>query len=398
MTEVQNDPAPSPKAPAEDALPVARFKSKPEDFVVEELPAYEPSGAGDHLYVTFRKRALTTPDAVRVLARALNVDARDAGWAGLKDKLAVTTQTVSLPAPREAGSVEERLRRAAEVVAAEGAGASIEVLAISRHTNKLKPGHLRGNRFRIVLRGLDATGADRVCAGLERATREGVPNYFGEQRYGVGGGVEPLPGNVRRALGFVSGGDRPPKDKRQVRFLFSALQSHLFDEVLARRVAEETWATVLVGDLAKKHDTGGLFLVAEADLADAVTRARERTLSATGPMFGASMRTPTGEPERIEREILAASGLDETHLARFRHAGEGTRRALRVMVDEVHTEVQTGSVPSEVELILRFALPKGAYATTLLHAVAHLSTSRARDTPAVAEGDEHGYAPEEPAD
>ena len=353
----------------------ATIRGAPEDFVVEELPAYAANGRGEHLYLTFRKVSLTTRDAVQALAQALGVDPRGAGYAGMKDRHAVTTQTASFPFP---------MARAFEPAVAALSLRGIEVLAAARHDNKLKPGHLLGNRFTLILRnvrsGLRAADvrADVAALGdrLEAVGREGVPNAFGPQRFGRDGD------NPERALAWMAGKQRGPRDKREQRLLFSALQSRLFNEVLARRdqgshgttaVEAGTWADVLPGDIAKKHDSGGLFGVplTGPELDDARARARAGAISATGPMFGARMRWPEGAPLALEREILGRSLPDPAQLEAFRHLGEGTRRSLRLWVQEMRVEplnlaaVDDGSV-SEGSVRVSFVLPKGGYATTVL--------------------------------
>lgn len=351
-----------PMSAESSELPEAVIRRSPEDFVVEELPAYPASGKGEHLFVTFRKRGLTTPDAVRALARALEVDPRFAGWAGMKDRHAVTTQTVSfsLPMARDAG-----------VAAAKISIPGLEVLAAQRHDNKLKPGHLLGNRFTLVLRGVDPARLAAARAILEEAGRVGVPNAFGPQRFGRDGD------NPARALAWLAGKERGPRDKRDQRMLFSALQSLLFNEVLARRVAEGTWSTVLAGDVAKKHDSGGLFDVplAGPELDDARARAEACAISATGPMYGAKMRWPAGAPLAAERAVLDASAIDDALLEARKSLGEGTRRALRLEVQEMSVAEESaaaaGTNPAShdtggVTIVVRFVLPKGGYATTVL--------------------------------
>ncbi len=337
-------------------LPRALFKQAPEDFVVEEIPAYQPSGAGEHLYVTFKKRLLTTDDAVRLLARALGSDPRQAGWAGQKDKVAVTTQAVTIAVP---------IKVDPEPLLAKLDDDRIQVLSVARHNGKLKPGHLHGNRFDIVLRGLGEADGAAVAESLGRAA-EGVPNAFGPQRFGRDGD------SPDRALAWLAGTARPPKDRRDQRMLFSALQSLLFNELLAARVADDTWATVLPGDLAKKHDTGGLFIVPAAgpELDDARERARAKTLSATGPMFGVSMRWPEGEALERERAVLAARGLTPESFRAARAQGEGTRRTLRIVPEDVTVERAADT------LRVRFVLPKGAYATTVLARACALEEKR----------------------
>ena len=350
-------------------LPRALFRSSPEDFIVDEIPAYSPSGKGEHLFVTIRKTGWTTLDALRRLANVLEVDPRGAGFAGMKDKHAVTSQTLSFPLPI-ARNADEAIARAADLK-------GIEILGVARHENKLKPGHLVGNRFRIALRGLDAEGQEEVRARLEAIKTSGVPNAFGPQRFGRDGE------NPERALAFVKGETRGPRDKREQRLLFSALQSLWFNRVLERREAEGTWSTVLPGDLAKKHDTGGLFLVpAEGpERADAEERAIAGGISPTGPMFGAKMRWPEGAPRELEQSVLDAALGNPERLEGLRHLGEGTRRALRIMVSELTVETLE-ETQSGHSLAVCFVLPKGGYATTVLARACQLIETAHRDAAA----------------
>jgi tRNA pseudouridine13 synthase len=339
----------------------ATIRREPSDFVVDELPAYDPSGQGDHLLVTFRKTGLDTPTAVARIADLLGSDPAAAGWAGMKDRHAVTSQTASFfcPAPEAPGRLE---------------GASlpgIEILAAGRHPHKLKPGHLRGNRFRIILRDIDPATLPIVAERLGAMRAAGVPNHFGAQRFGRGGD------NAERALAWLRGEARPPRGARKQRLLFSAVQSMLFNRVLDRRLAAGTHATVLAGDLAQKHDSGGMFLVpeAEGELADARGRAERGELSPTGPMFGAKMRWPGGIPAEIEREVLAETLGDPGLLDRHKRLGRGTRRVLRLPLGELGWE--PGMTPDC--LVLGFVLPKGGYATTVLGQVFEVEDPHRRD-------------------
>ena len=329
-------------------LPLARFRSSAEDFVVEELPADGPSGTGEHLFVTFRKEGLTTEQAVRALGEAMGVDVRGAGYAGMKDRHAVTTQAATFPLPM-ARDAAEAMQRCAGI-------SGITVLDFARHGNKLKPGHLNGNRFRITLRDLDAGARDSVREALLVAGREGVPNAFGPQRFGRDGD------NPARALAFLSGRERGPRDKRIARLLFSSVQSLLFNQVLERREHEGSWTKVLPGDVAKKVDSGGLFDVPlEGDeLADAEARATAGLIAATGPMFGPKMRWPQGKPRELEHAVLSETLGDASVLEGLGHLGEGTRRPLRLPVAELSTADVEGG------LVVSFVLPKGGYATTVL--------------------------------
>lgn len=342
-------------------LPHALFKQSPEDFVVDEIDAYPATGDGPHTLVRIRKTSLNTEAAIARICDALRLDRRACGFAGMKDKDAIATQRISLP------DVDP-----AKVLALAGQWPDLEILEAERHRNKLKPGHLRGNRFRIRLRGLDPATLPHVEAGLDRIAREGFPNAFGPQRFGRDGD------NAERALAFVRGEARPPRDARERRLLFSALQARWFNRVLEARIADGTWNVPLEGDLLKKTDTGGMFLCTD------VTTDRERAargeVSPTGPMFGPEMARPSGEVLARELSVLADDAITEQQLAAHRSLGEGTRRPLRVLIEDlVHSRLD----PTTLEVSL--TLGKGVYATTALANVVTLSAP-ARHTPGGAEG------------
>jgi len=333
-------------------LPRAIFKQSPEDFVVDEVDAYPAVGDGPHVLVRIRKRALNTEQAIARLAEALSVQRRDCGFAGMKDRDAVTTQRVSIP------NVDP-----ARVMELAGRWPDLEILEAERHRNKLKPGHLRANRFRIRLREVERI--DEVLAGLERIKREGFPNAFGPQRFGRDGD------NADRALAFVRGDGRPPRDPRERRMLFSALQSRWFNRVLEQRVADGTWNTALAGDLLKKTDTGGMFVCEDVETDRA--RAARGEVSPTGPMFGPEMAQPGPEVLSRELAVLAADGLDLAALVRHRALGEGTRRPLRVLIEDLVVE----ETPDDDRgILVAMTLGKGVYATTALSNVVHLDQPR----------------------
>jgi tRNA pseudouridine13 synthase len=336
--------------------PPVRFKERPDDFVVEELPAYEPSGEGTHVFVRFTKTGLTTIDAVRAVARALGCDPREAGFAGMKDKQAVTTQTVSLQTPR--GTTSADLAARALALHVEG----IEVHDARPHNHKIKPGHLAGNRFAITLRGLTAERVDEVVAALGRIGSEGAPNAFGVQRFGRTGD------NVGRALAWLRGGAPPPRDSRLQRLLWSSVQSAIFNAVLEARLLDGTWTTPLAGDLLKLRTSGGLFSCTDP-VADG-PRAAAGEVSPTGPMVGTGMRWPEGAARDLERRLTEATLGNGFDLSRTRRLGEGTRRALRMWVQDLRWDVgndDAGHAPDCFRVY--FVLPKGGYATTVLGAV-----------------------------
>lgn len=346
------------------AKPALTIRSSPDDFVVDEIAAYEPAGQGEHLYVHFRKRGLTTLDAVRVLAEKLGVSPRDVGTAGLKDRHAVTTQHASFPFP-----IKRELPRAEELSSPDG---SLTVLSLARHDNKLKTGHLRGNRFRLVLREIAEGDRAELRAAFARIGREGLPNWFGEQRFGRAGD------NVEVALSWMRGASRPPRDPKVKRLQYSAVQSALFHRVLERRVAEGTWLRALPGDVLAKTNSGGLFTCHDPAVDQPRLDARE--VVTTGPMFGERMRAAEGEALALEALALQESGIDPALFATWSRLGEGTRRPLALFPEELTVrDPQEGEDPCS--MVLNFVLPKGAYATSVL-----AEASTFRDAAAISRG------------
>ncbi|TFU15871.1 tRNA pseudouridine(13) synthase TruD [Thermus tengchongensis] len=307
----------------------------PEDFQVEEVPAYLPSGEGEHLYFLLEKEGLTTRQVVEFLRDEVGVPEKAIGVAGLKDKHAKTRQWFSIPRQHEdALCLLENLR-------------GVRLLDAGLHTNKLRTGHLKGNRFRILIRG--AKDREKAEAILKALAEKGLPNYYGPQRFGLGG-LNPVRGYqlVKRGKGRGS-----PWLKR---FLVGSLQSLLFNDWVALRMARGLYDRVVPGDWAKKHATGGEFLVEREEEAE---RALRLEISATGPLFGKKYPEAQGEARALEDEILARYGLRREDFALRR----GARRPIRVPLQEWRVE----EVPEG--LWLAFFLPKGSYATSLLREV-----------------------------
>ena len=317
------------------------LKAEPEDFVVEELPAYPPSGDGAHTFLLIEKRALTTDEALQRLCAALGVARDEAGAAGAKDRQAIARQWVSLPGVEPPRALALTLD-------------GVRVLEAQRHGHKLRTGHLRGNRFLITLRGA-TDGVERARAVLG-ALERGVPNYFGQQRFGARGD------NAQAGRALLDGKGPPVRSRGQRRLLVSALQSSLFNRYLEQRIADGLLHSALAGDVMKKTDTGGLFTV--EDVADAQGRLSAGALVVTGPMFGHKMMAPpAGTPSAAREEaVLVEAGLQPQSFARAGALAEGTRRPLVVPVAEA--SVEPGAQPSTV--VLRFVLPPGAYATVVL--------------------------------
>ncbi|MCW5801923.1 MAG: tRNA pseudouridine(13) synthase TruD, partial [Deltaproteobacteria bacterium] len=249
------------------------LRARAEDFVVDEVPAYPPSGAGDHVFARIEKRDHATPFAVKLIAAALGVQARDIGTAGLKDRRAVTTQWISLPPPVTPDAVA--------ALALEG----IRVLEVARHNHKLRTGHLRANRFRLRVRGVTDGAAERARAILVRlAEAPGAPNFYGEQRFGRAGD------NAARGRAILLG--ERSRDRSRDRFFVSSLQAELFNAWLTARLADDLYRTALPGDVMHKRPRdgapGGMFDCADAAAETARLAAGE--IVPTGPMFGDRMR------------------------------------------------------------------------------------------------------------
>jgi tRNA pseudouridine13 synthase len=319
-----------------------RIKTESEDFEVEEIPAYQPSGEGDFLYLWVEKRDMGAEYFARQVAKRLGIPPAEVGTAGLKDRRAVTRQMVSVPTAC-----------ADRVGALDGDG--IRVLSSSRHGNKLKPGHLHGNRFRILIRDADPSAADRLDPILKRLDAEGLPNFYGAQRFGRDGET------VKLGLAMLEGTARPPRSPFLRKLALSAAQSALFNHHLARRMTDGLMRRVLPGDVMAKWPFGGLFV------ADDVPREQERfdrreTVHA-GPMFGRKTFAAAGEEAAREEATLADAGLARSSFNGFGKLLQGTRRHDLVYLDGLSATVEPDGVR------LTFTLPAGSYATVLLREV-----------------------------
>ncbi len=330
-----------PYATAKSLRTIGKIRSVPEDFVVDEIPAYVPTGQGTHLFVRFQKRGLTTRDAVERIALALGGNPREAGFAGLKDRHAVTTQWASFFGATPEAALALKLPE-------------IQILEAALHPHKLRTGHLRENRFTLRLRG-EGIDAQAARAVLEQMQRVGAPNYYGEQRFGIDAR------NLDRARAWILAGGRAPRDRFERKLLFSTLQSTLFNTWLAERIDNGHYEAPLPGDLLRKEDSGGMFL--NEDQADAARRMQTWEVSPTGPMFGAKMRWPEGAAGDHERDLLRRSEIDMDTLAQHAKYGEGTRRVARIRPRAVEVDTEPDA------LVLRFDLPSGAYATMILREI-----------------------------
>lgn len=317
-----------------------RIKAEPADFEVEEIPAYEPSGTGEHLFLWIEKTDMGAEFFVRQVAKRLGISNGEVGTAGLKDRRAVTRQWVSVPAPCEPSLAQ-----------LEGEG--IKVLRVSRHGNKLRPGHLRGNRFRILIRDADA-GIDPEPI-LDQIREHGLPNFYGPQRFGRDGETAALGMSMLR-------GERVRAPNPFLRKLgLSAAQSLLFNEYLARRMNDGLLRTVLSGDVMTKWPAGGMFTAEDVPTEQA--RFDRREIVSAGPMFGRKMFPAKSAAAEREATVLEASGLTIQSFSGFGKLVEGTRRQNLVYVEGL------SATRDEHGLRLSFTLPAGSYATVLLREV-----------------------------
>ena len=400
------------------------IKNRVEDFFVQEIPLYEPSGEGEHWYIEVQKVGITTFEAMHRLAKALHVREKDIGYAGLKDARAVTRQMFSV------ANVTEDAITAAFLP-------DMVVQMATRHRNKLRPGHLAGNRFAIKVRDVQPTDVVRLRPVLNRIEKLGLPNYFGEQRFGRRGDnhilgaaliaedhtavLHHLLGNdgkdeARRAFDAgdfetaIKGYPRDHGMERQVlsrlvktgnpaaavgsvdekirRLWVSALQSKLFNDVVARRL--DSLNQLMDGDLAYIHQNGACFRVDSAAIEQ--PRADRFEISPSGPMIGGRMDSPTGEPLTIETAALAESQLTADQInANHRGWLRGARRPLRVQPTNITLEA--GVDDHGAFITVAFTLPAGSYATVLMRELMKSdSLERSLERSGAAGGDERADA------
>jgi tRNA pseudouridine13 synthase len=397
------------------------IKQRPEDFLVEEQPLYEPCGEGEHLYLFIEKRGATTFDLARRLAKAFRTKRSDVAYAGLKDKHAITRQLISIHRPGSTPEADhDALQRFAEYPYA-------QVLWADRHTNKLRRGHHGGNRFVIYVRQVEPTAVLRAKPILDRLAREGFPNYLGEQRFGYrqnshtlgqlllhgehwafldemlgrprddespdvqearrayeagdyDRALEHMPKSLRgdrQALDALRQHKTPEQavrsiDRTQRDFLVSAAQSAVFNTILDQRLSDGTLAKLLPGDLAWKHDNRACFAV---DAATAAVengdegRVRSLDVSPSGPLWGEGMTRAQGVIDAVELAALQEAGLSLEDFEDQRGLKtEGTRRPLREAV--IDPECSGGIDEHGAYLKLSFTLRRGCFATMVVREIA----------------------------
>ncbi len=313
------------------------IRTLPEDFIVEETLAFEPSGSGEHVFLQIQKTGENTEYVARQLARFANVRQRDIGFAGMKDRHAVTTQWFSVWLPKGDEPKWESFETD-----------GFKILSVTRHARKLKRGALASNRFELTVRQWQGDKI-KTLEQLTEIKNHGVPNYYGSQRFGHGGQ------NVQKALAMFQGA----KVGREQRSLYlSAARSFLFNHILSKRIENESWATGLDGDVFMIDGSHSCFSCEKMD-DNIYARLKQNTLHPTGALFGKGQSRLTAEALTLEQNVIEkytelANGLIAFGL-------ENDRRALRVIPADL-----TWGFCGDGILRLQFSLPAGSYATAVL--------------------------------
>ena len=347
-----------------DAVLAAKFRAQPEDFIVEELSSFEPAGQGEHLLLTIEKRGMNTAFAAKRIAQWAGIAEMGIGYAGMKDRHAVTRQRISVHLPK---------RVAPDTAALESD--DLRVLEAHWHNRKLPRGALAGNRFVITLRDVRGDGV-AIEQRLSAVRAHGLPNYFGEQRFGRGRSRHPasrdtsasmhVDGDNVEAARRMFAGQRCKREQRSI--FLSAARSELFNAVLAARVDAGNWRTGIEGDVWMLDGSHSVF-GPEPISAQLLERVERLDIHPTGPMWGTGTLRSDRAAKAIEEAAVAPlsdlrAGLEDAGLKQ-------ERRALRVAVGELRW-----SWPEPATLRLEFTLPPGAYATGLLAELGEVEEAR----------------------
>lgn len=315
------------------------IKTKPEHFIVEEIMPYTPCGEGEHVYVTLKRAGWNTVDVARRIQNTMDINKHDMGWGGRKDKHAVAIQTFSIR--YDVNTPLEKIARKLSTL-------PFEILDVKRHKNKIKTGHVKANRFTIIVDMPGQESLARARAIASDLKKSGIPNFYGPQRFGADFR------NLLPACGLFS--ERCAGKSRKNPFMVSVFQSALFNIWLKERMDAGCFESILMGDIARKTDTGGLFIVDDMDRD--TQRFSNREIIYTGPVFGFKMMQPDKDAEQIEARLMKRFGLTPESFRKFRAPGS-RRPALLHLEDLEINEDDEG-------LMFRFTLPSGAYATTVM--------------------------------
>ncbi len=321
------------------------LKSRPEHFQVIEIPLYEASGEGQHIYLTLQRQNQSTNEVVKGLQQIFKIPQKEIGVAGLKDKNALTTQTFSLSLGRNF-SLEQ-----AQQLLAENEN-NWKILNLSRHENKIRTGHLVGNQFKIVVSHLEIPvdiAYTRAFAIREMLFKQGVPNYYGPQRFGTKGD------NAEYGEKILRGEVKERKHKKK-KFLLSSFQSMLFNEWLAQRIESQLFHALIEGDQLQNLNQGRCFPYLSGS--DHIEQFNQNGINYTGPIFGPKMVLAEGQALAREIQLLEKWNLTLEDFGRNGLAG--TRRSARILIPDLEIQKE------EEGLVFLFTLPAGSYATSVL--------------------------------
>ena len=327
-------------------IPECLIRSTPEEFQVDEIPAYQPTGTGEHGYLWIEKRGLTSPELIHRIVKNLGVPAKEVGVAGQKDRHAVTRQFVSIP--------KRFLEHATKLN-----DDNIKVLLATAHQNKLKTGHLRGNKFCLILRSpngaFTTADAQAVHERLQKLAAEGMANYFGTQRFGHNGNT------MVDGLSLLKGtlpNDHWPESKTRTmrRLVLSAVQSGIFNLVVAQRVDDGTLRTPQSGEVVIRRQGTKPYLFP----ADGPT---ENVIPA-GPMPGPEMLVATGAVGDREREFMSVLRLSPKDFEKYSRLTSGIRRKMVEFPADADAQLTAdGAIQAT------FSLSSGTYATVVLREI-----------------------------
>jgi len=323
------------------------LRSKMADFKVFEQLPFEPCSEGEHLLIHVRKSGRNTLDVVRDLAKYFKVKDKLVSYAGLKDRFAITEQWfgVHLPGKEQYDLSGMQLD-------------GVEVLSYSRHNKKLRIGALTGNNFELTLR--EVSEIDALKEVWLKIIANGVPNYFGEQRFGIEGN------NINKAIKLFSG-EMKVKDKKKRGFYLSAARSYLFNDMVSKRIEHDYFGVLSDGDVCLLSGTQSVFLADKVDqiLADRLT---EKDIDITAPMWGAGELITKGQTLHFEQQIADSHDEITRGLAKFGLKQERRRIRLNLSNPSISFDKEGCDKvdDSKYTVILKFFLPAGCYATTIL--------------------------------
>ena len=338
------------------------FKQNKDDFVVTEIPLYEFSGEGEHLVLKIRKKDLATWDAIEILAKFLNCSSRDFGYAGLKDKNAMTVQSISVHR-----KYEEKLKSFQHE--------NLKILETTYHNNKIKVGHLKGNKFFIRLKRVGAIEKRKIEEALGLIVTNGIPNYFGFQRFGIDGD------NYKKGKDIIDG--KLKEKRRNLKQMYiNAYQSYLFNSWLSKRIEisklieafepKEIYQRLnlpldvvkqmkkqkhpfklITGDLLSHYPFGKIFTI--EDLDEESQKFNDRDRVPTGLLSGKRVKNSVDLAYEIEKEFEAHTGED------------GARRFAWIFPEDISSNYKEDKNWMEIQ----FYLPKGSYATEVIAEIIH---------------------------